>query len=313
MARMPTKEKDKVMLKRISFLFCLIGLVILPNVANAKVNIFACEPEWGALAGEIGGDLVNITVATTARQDVHHIRAKPSLLADMRKADLVFCSGASLESGWLPILLKKAGGPDVQQETIGWLMATDYVEKIGVMDHADRSMGHVHPEGNPHVHLDPRNILVIAEMLAERLYLIDRQNLESYENNLERFKLQWASLISSWESQAQELKGGKVVVYHNAWAYLLKWLGMDIVATLEPKPGIPPTASHLEKVLQSLKGQDVLGILVAPYEDEDPAKWLSSKTGIPVLSLPFTVGGSNTANSLSAVFEETIGKLKDRK
>lgn len=286
------------------------ALIALPSPAQATVNIFACEPEWAALAQEIGGDLVDVTAATNARQDVHHIRAKPSLLAAMRKADLVFCTGASLEIGWLPILLKKAGGPDVQLETVGSVMASDYVEKLEVMAHVDRSMGHVHPDGNPHIQLDPRNIAEVADILAERLMLIDEQNTQSYRQNLDAFQERWKALIAGWNAQATDLKGQKVVVYHNAWAYLVKWLGMDVVAALEPKPGVPPTAAHLEKVLNQVQGQKVRAILVSPYENVDAAQWLSDKAGIPVVHLPFTVGGSDKAGTLQGLFDETIRLLK---
>lgn len=297
-------------MKEFILLFVLAFSVCWSSQAIAKVNVFACAPEWGALAEEIGGDNVSITVATAASQDVHFVRAKPSLLAAMRKADLVFCSGASLEQGWLPLLVRKAGDSDVQQESIGWLMASDYVEKLDVMANADRSQGHVHPEGNPHVHLDPRNIDIIAEMLAERLLLIDRENMAVYQSNLARFKEKWASLLQKWVGDASSLKGKQVVVYHNAWSYLLNWLGMDVIATLEPKPGVPPTAAHLEAVLARVDNASVQAILVAPYEDGDAAQWLSEKTGIPVVQLPFTVGGDAKATDLEMLFEQTITKLK---
>ena len=297
-------------MKEFILLFVLAFSVCWSSQAFAKVNVFACAPEWGALAEEIGGDNVSITVATAASQDVHFVRAKPSLLAAMRKADLVFCSGASLEQGWLPLLVRKAGDSDVQQESIGWLMASDYVEKLDVMANVDRSQGHVHPEGNPHVHLDPRNIDIIAEMLAERLLLIDRENMAVYQSNLTLFKEKWASLLQKWVGDASSLKGKQVVVYHNAWSYLLNWLGMDVIATLEPKPGVPPTAAHLEAVLARVDNASVQAILVAPYEDGDAAQWLSEKTGVPVVQLPFTVGGDAKATDLEMLFEQTITKLK---
>lgn len=296
-------------MKKLSFLIIGLGLLIAAP-AHAKVNIFACVPEWGALADEIGGELVEVYTATTAQQDVHHMRAKPSLLAAMRKADLVFCSGASLEVGWLPILLQKAGGPDVQPNTIGWIMASDYVEKLEVMQQFDRSMGHIHPEGNPHIQLDPHRVLIIAEVLTDRLVQIDRENANAYFANLEAFSTAWTANIKRWEASAQSLKGAKVVTYHNSWAYLLDWLGMEAVASLEPKPGIPPTAAHLEKVLSQVKGQNAKAILVAPFEKTDGAEWLSERTGIPVVKLPFTVGGNPKAQSLTTLFEETIRLLE---
>lgn len=295
-------------------LFIMAGMGVLfasPSPAFARLNVFACEPEWAALTEEIGGDLVDVTSATNARQDVHHIRAKPSLLAAVRKADLVFCSGASLEIGWLPILIKKAGGPDVQPETIGWIMASDYVERLGVLQQVDRSMGHIHPEGNPHVHLDPYNISIVASVLEDRLAMIDPDNAAQYNANLDRFLGHWQAMTKKWEADARALKGQNVVVYHNAWAYLLKWLGMDIAASLEPKPGVPPTASHLESVLKSVEGKNVKAILVSPYEDEDAAEWLSSKSGIPVVHMPFTVGGNDNADDLDGLFSETIRLLKE--
>ena len=153
-------------------------------------------------------------------------------------------------------------------------------------------------------------ISVIADVLADRLMLIDRENAKTYQRNLDVFQARWTSLIETWGTKAQSLKGQKVVVYHNAWAYLLEWLGMDVLASLEPKPGIPPTASHLETVLNSVQGQKVAAILVAPYEDEKAAEWLSKKSGIPIAHMPFTVGGNDNANNLAELFEDTLRLLK---
>jgi len=115
--------------------------------------------------------------------------------------------------------------------------------------------------------------------------------------------------ISAWKTKAANLKGRKVVVYHKSWTYLLNWLGIESIASLEPKPGIPPTASHLEKVLQSVKGQNVIGILVSPFESDKAAKWLSDKSQIPVINLPFTVGGNKQAKDLVSLFDDTINRL----
>ena len=299
-------------MKRIKLTTVAVLALLYAGPAHATINVFACEPEWGALAKEIGGDHVKIYTATKAHQDVHYMRAKPSLLAAVRKADLIFCSGASLESGWLPILLKKAGGPDVQPNTKGWLMASDFVRKLGVMTHnVDRSMGHIHPEGNPHVHLNPNNLLEIADMLAERLIILDQRNLSTYDTNLSTFKQKWSVLINEWNASASMLKGKKVIVYHKSWSYLLDWLGVDILTTLEPKPGLPPTSAHLETVLQTVKGQDVLGILVAPFENDKAAIWLSEKSDIPILHLPYTVGGDEQVTDLESLFTQSIKLLKE--
>lgn len=292
----------------------ILGLLCAaPIAAFAKksdtLHIFACEPEWGALAKEIGGAFVNVYTATKAYQDAHHMRAKPSLLAAMRKSDLVFCSGASLESGWLPLLVEKAGGPNVQQHTEGWFMASDFVEKLEVMTQADRSMGHVHPEGNPHIHLNPHNLVEVAHILAERLYLLDKDNSKHYEANLQKFKAYWKTAIANWEKQSHSLKNTNVIVYHKNWAYLTDWLGINIVESLEPKPGLPPTTSHLSNILEKVKTQKIQAILVAPFENDDAAKWLAERSNIPVLYLPYTVGGTDTAGTLENLFEETLSSL----
>ena len=298
-------------MKKLSLIILSLGLLIAaPTSAFAKVNIFTCAPEWGALAQEIGGDKIDVYIASKANQDIHHMRAKPSLLAAMRKADLVICSGASLEVGWLPILLNKAGSSQVQEGSIGSIMASDYVERLDVMQSADRSMGHVHPEGNPHVHLDPNNILIVSKVIAERLSEIDDSNAGLYQANFKSFEGSWKQAMSQWKNQARDLKGKQVVVYHKSWTYLLNWLGMDTVASLEPKPGIPPTASHLKKVLNDIKGKNVTGILVAPFENDKAAKWLSEKSNIPIIHLPFTVGGNAQAKGLDSLFDETIKQLQ---
>jgi len=298
-------------MKKLSSLILGLGLLIAaPAPAFAKTNIFACAPEWGALAEQIGGNNVDVYTASNANQDIHHMRAKPSLLAAMRRADMVICSGASLEVGWLPILLQKSGDAQVQEGAIGSIMASDYVTMLEAMENVDRSMGHVHPEGNPHVHLDPNNLVIIAKVIAERLSSIDSTNTQTYSANLQSFETQWASLISSWKNQAATLSGDKVVVYHKSWTYLLNWLGIKSIASLEPKPGIPPNAAHLESVLKDIKGQNVIGILVAPFESSKAAKWLSEKANIPVIALPFTVGGNNQSKDLQSMFDDTIRRLK---
>lgn len=298
-------------MKKLSLLILGLGLLVAaPTSAFAKTNIFACAPEWGALAEEIGGNKVDVYTASNANQDIHHMRAKPSLLAAMRKADLVICSGASLEVGWLPILLNKAGSNQVQEGSIGSIMASDYVPLLDVMQNVDRSMGHVHPEGNPHIHLDPNNILLVSKVIAERLAEIDAPNSNYYQKNQTVFESGWKQAISQWSNEGRRLKGQEVVVYHKSWTYLLNWLGMKAVASLEPKPGIPPNASHLEKVLKDIQGKNIKGILIAPFENEKGAKWLSEKAGIPIIKLPFTVGGNDQAKDLKSLFDDTIKHLK---
>lgn len=280
-----------------------------PLTAWAEVNIFACEPEWAALAEEIGGDKVKTFAATHAKQDPHHIRARPSLIAKARHADLIICSGAGLEAGWLPLLLRKASA-DVQPGTIGYLIAAQHVPILEKPAVVDRSMGDVHPEGNPHVHLNPHNVLLVAKELTKRLTTIDTAHVGFYRNQLQKFEIRWKKAISGWEKEALSMKGKAVVVHHKAFSYLLDWLSIKQVASLEPKPGIPPTTSHLEGLIRQLKLQPAKLIIRTPYEPEDGSEWLSEKTGIPATVLPYTVGGDEQSNSLFALFERSLYLLK---
>ena len=288
----------------------LVGLLCAaPPAVQAEVNIFACEPEWAALAEEIGGDKVKTFAATHARQDPHHIRARPSLIAKARRADLILCSGAGLEQGWLPILLQKAGAA-VQPGTKGFLEAAEIVPILEKPKVLDRSLGDIHPEGNPHVHLNPQNVLLVARELAKRLESIDAANAAFYRDRLKGFTSRWEQEMAKWKTKASSLEGKTVVVHHRAFSYLLDWLDMKAVASLEPKPGIPPTTSHLEGLLQQLKASYADLIIRTPYEPDKASEWLSEKTAIPALVLPYTIDGVAESGSLFSLFDRSISLLK---
>ncbi len=272
--------------------------VALPS--QAALNIFACEPEWASLSEEIGGDKVKVYSATTAKQDVHRIQARPSLIAKMRRADLVVCTGAELEAGWLPLLLQRASNRKVQPSQPGYFMAAEQVERLDIPKVLDRSMGDVHAGGNPHIHLDPRRLQKIAQLLAERLVEIDADHSAFYKARLKAFEQRWQAAIKRWQTEATPLKGLAVVTHHKDWRYLLDWLGLEEVATLEPKPGLPPSASHLVTLKTKMDNQKAAMILRAAYQEARPSEWLSNKTGIPAVQLPYTVGGSKTAKDLDA-------------
>ena len=299
-------------MKRILIFLSLLlsGLFVLaPASSFAKVNVFACEPEWAALAEEIGGDKVEAFSATSAVQDPHYIRARPSLISKARKADLLLCSGASLEIGWLPILLQKVSS-DLQPGSIGYLMAAEVVPVLGIPVKVDRSMGDVHPEGNPHVHLNPHNIMLVGKSLADRLAVIDAENASFYHDSYRDFSSRLRRAIPRWESEAAMLKGKPVVVHHKSFTYLLDWLGMKQVGTLEAKPGIPPTTSHLKNLLRQLKSSPADVIIRAPSDPDDGSEWLSEKTGTKAIVLPYTVGGDEQSSDLFALFDRTIALLK---
>lgn len=285
---------------------------------QAKVIILACEPEWAALAEEIGGNLVSVTSATHAKQDPHHIEARPSLIAAARKADLVIGTGAELEDGWLPMVLQKANQAKIFKGQLGYLMFADFVslKKHHEYDlsatRIDRSMGDIHASGNPHIQLDARVYLTASKVLAKRLEQIDPDKAEFYQKNYHAFTQKWEAKIAHWEKIAEPLKGKKIIVYHDNWVYLNDWLGLVQITTLEPKPGIPPSAAYLKSVLSKTQQVEVKGILRTPYEPQDAAKWLNQKTGIPIIELPFTVGGNSQAKDLAGLFDDTIQQLLSR-
>lgn len=297
----------------ITAFFAVLSFSYIPAFAASdqeKVKVFACEPEWAALAQEVGGDRVETFSATSAMQNPHYIRARPSLISKVRKADLLICSGASLEIGWLPILLKKASS-DLQPGSTGHILAAQLVPMLEVPVVIDRSMGDIHPEGNPHVHLNPYNLITVGKSLAGRLSEIDSENASFYKNNYRDFLSRFSAAISRWESEAAALKGKPVVVHHQTFVYLIDWLGMKRVGTLEPKPGIPPTTSHLKNLLQKLRSNPADVIIRTPYDPDGASEWLSEKTGTKAVVLPYTIGGDEQSGDLFALFDRTIALLKE--
>ena len=289
----------------LTFILLLGGLA----QAHATLNVFACEPEWAALTKELAQDKVNIYTATSAMQDPHQIQARPSLIAKMRKADLLICSGAELEIGWLPLLLRKSSNNKVQPDQPGYFEAAMQVPRLEVPTQVDRSMGDVHAKGNPHVQLDPNRISTIAQKLSDRLVSLDSHNTAFYQQQYKAFNQRWQQAITRWEKKAAPLKGIPVAVYHKGYVYLLDWLGIKEIVTLEPKPGLPPSAGYLAEVKDIITQQPVKMVLYSAYQSDQAATWLGNEAKIPVVKLPFTVGGSEQAKDLFGLIDDTIDRL----
>jgi zinc/manganese transport system substrate-binding protein len=287
--------------------FALLAACALP--AHAAVKVLACEPEWGALAHEIGGDLVDVGIATTAMQDPHQVQAKPSLIARARNADMVVCTGAQLEIGWLPVLLQQSGNPKLQPGQPGNFAAADFVRKLDVPRQVDRSQGDVHPDGNPHIQTDPRNIALVAAALGARLAQVDPAHAAQYQQRTAAFAATWQADLQRWAVQARPLKGVAIAAHHKAYAYMEDWLGLVEVAVLEPKPGVEPSASHLEEVLSTLKTRPAKMVIYSAYQDPKPDEWLSEHAHIPAVKLAFTVGGTDGAKDLAGLFDDTVTRL----
>lgn len=296
-------------MKTILRLVAALSLVLTTAPALGALNIFACEPEWSSLAQELGGDKVSVYAATTALQDAHRVEARPSLIARIRSADLLVCSGSELEIGWLPLLLTQSGNGRIQLGSPGYFEASQYVVKLEIPKVIDRALGDIHPGGNPHVHTDPRNITRVAQALEERMTQLDPANAQTYHSRGESFRERWRAAIARWERQAAPLKGMPLVVYHKDFSYFIHWTGMREVGSLEPKPGIPPTPSHLAELLDQMKRAPAKVIVYSPYNSPQAAEFLSSRAGIPAVMMPFTVGGTDRAKDLFGLFDDTIARL----
>jgi zinc/manganese transport system substrate-binding protein len=297
----------QTMIKNLAFV--LLAMAVVP--AQAALNVFACEPEWGALTQELGGDKVSVYNATQALQDVHHVQAKPSLIAKARSANLAVCTGLELEIGWLPMVLRQSGNSEIQPGKSGYFEAGNYVRRLEIPSRLDRADGDVHAQGNPHIQTDARNIAKVADALAQRLAEVDPANAAFYKQRHQDFSQRWQDAIKRWEAQAAPLKGTAIVVQHKGFPYLEDWLGLKEVAALEPKPGVEPTSSHLAEVLDQLKRQPAKMVIRAAYNDDRASQWLAERAKIPAVALPFSVGGDDKAKDLFSLFDDTIQRLLD--
>lgn len=289
--------------------FCLFFALLLPVSAYAALNVFACEPEWAALTRELAGERADIYVATGPLQDPHHVEARPSLIAKARRADLVVCTGAELEVAWLPVVLHESGNERVRPGGDGYLEAAQSVTMLEVPLRLDRSEGDVHARGNPHIQTDPRNFLPIAEALSKRLIRLDPAHATEYQQRLADFIRQWRNAITKWEQQAVALNGMAVVVQHKGFPYLSHWLGLREVATLEPRPGMEPSAAYLSQILLGLQKQPAKMVLRAAYQSGRPSEWIAERGHIAAVELPYTVGGSERAKDLYSLFDDTLARL----
>jgi zinc/manganese transport system substrate-binding protein len=296
-------------MQSVRILILAAALLGLAEPAAAAIRVFACEPEWASLARELGGDDVDVTSATSAQQDVHYIQARPSLIARVRRADLVVCTGADLEVGWLPVLLRQGGNRNVQVGARGYFEAASAVELLEVPTSFDRAQGDIHPYGNPHIQLDPHNIALVAAALATRLAEVDPANAAAYASRARDFDQRWQAALQRWDGQAKSLAGLAFVSHHRSYVYLTHWLGLVEVASLEPKPGIEPSTGHLAELLESIERRDVKVILRSVYQSDRASQWLSSRTGIPAIVLPHTVGAVPGTDDLVGLFDVILARL----
>ena len=288
----------------------LVSLLLLAHPPSALAHrVLACEPEWAALVEELGGTMVTVQSATTGLQDPHRIEARPSLIARTRNADLLICTGMGVEIGWLPILLRDSGNAKVQPGQPGYIEAGDYVEKLEIPKRLDRADGDVHAAGNHHIHGDPRNILLVADVLAKRLAQMDTAHAAYFQARHRDFAERWRQALGRWEQHAAPLKGVAIVEHHKSWPYLSRWLGLREVAVMEPTLGLEPTISHLASLVTFLQREPARMIVRASYNNSRASEWLAERTKLPMVVLPSTVGSNDNAKDLFRFYDDIVNRL----
>ncbi|MBI1909860.1 MAG: zinc ABC transporter substrate-binding protein [Deltaproteobacteria bacterium] len=291
-------------------LLILFLVTISPLSAIAKLNIVTTTPDLAALAKEVGGDRVAVISLARGDQDPHYLEPKPSYAVKLNRADLLIAVGLDLEIGWLPVLLTQSRNPKIQPGSPGYLEPTSGV-RILEIPHGpiDRSQGDVHPLGNPHYWLDPRNGLVIASQIASRLKEIDPEG--DYAARFFDFEKRLKARIAVWEKETAPLRGKRIVTHHKSFSYFVDWVGLQVAGLVEPKPGIPPPPSHLLKLINQVRQENISLLVTENYYDPKPSREIGQKTGAKVLILPTSVGGEAGVGTYEALFDRLIRKLKE--
>jgi zinc/manganese transport system substrate-binding protein len=276
-----------------------IGLVLLtalaalaPRAAQAQLKVVTSTTDLYDIAREVGGDKITATHIGEGYQDPHFIEAKPSFVLQLRNADVWAFVGLDLEIGWMPLLLDGARNPKIRQGGSGYLDASTAIHILDTpQGNVDRSMGDVHPLGNPHYWLDPENGRRIARLFQAKFTQLDPGNAATYASNERAFETRLNAAERQWQGDLQAIKGKPVVAWHTSWRYFAEYNGMNIVAFMEPKPGVPPSPSHLYTVIQAVKATGAKAIVMEPFYDRKVADLVAKQTGIKVLILPPSVGG----------------------
>ncbi|WP_434380771.1 metal ABC transporter substrate-binding protein [Melittangium boletus] len=265
--------------------------VLLSLPARADLRVVATLPDLAALAKAVGGDHVQVTALALSTQDPHFVDAKPNLALELNRADMLLAIGLELEVGWLPTLQNGARNPRILINGAGYLDVSQFVQKLEVPAvPMDRSNGDVHPGGNPHFLYDPRAGLAVAKGIAERMITLDAKNADAYRANLARFTDEMQKAMGGWQKRLEGLKGQPVIAYHRTTAYLSNWLGFEVFAYLEPKPGIPPTPAHVVEVLAQGRQRKARLLLQEEYYPSTTSKLVSQKIPTPLVLMP---GGTN--------------------
>jgi len=280
------------MFRRISLLLVAAMLALAPHLAQAQLKVVTSTTDLYDIAKSVGGDKINATHIGEGYQDPHFIEAKPSFVLQLRNADVWAFVGLDLEIGWMPLLLDGARNPKIRLGGSGYVDASKAIRVLDTpQGNVDRSMGDVHPLGNPHYWLDPENGRRIARLFKAKFTELDAKNAAVYDANERAFEAKLNAAEKAWAGDLATIRGKPVVAWHTSWRYFAEYTGMNIVAFMEPKPGVPPSPSHLYTVIQAVKRTGAKAIIMEPFYDRKVADLVAKQTGIKVLLLPPSVGG----------------------
>ncbi len=294
-------------MKKIVLLFVLLNLLVLPGWG--KINVVATLPYIGNLVHQVGLDGVKVVVLARGSRDPHFVTPRPSFIAKLRKADLLIMNGGQLEIGWLPPVIRQANNRKLGSGNDGLLKLIDFVEPMDIPVNVSRADGDVHPEGNPHFQLDPGNIPLLAKAIKERLCKLDPNDCEAYNKNLDTFLAMWEEKRREWAKGMSVLKGEPVIQYHTSFNYLLRRYGIEGSGSLEPLPGIPPTTRHIAQTIETIKKENVKLILQDVYHNPKTAKFVSSRSGVPMVVVPHDVDSVKGVNDIFELFDEIVRRL----
>jgi|ERR1017187_13588 zinc/manganese transport system substrate-binding protein len=277
--------------------------------SQAKLNVVATLPDFGSLAREIGGDKVEVMVLAKPTEDPHFVDARPSFVVQLRTADVLIEGGAELEIGWLPPLLQNARNPKIEAGKPGRVIAAEGLRLMNVPANATRAAGDVHALGNPHFMTDPIIAKAVAQHIAQAFSAIDPANAAVYEANNKKFEATINAKLQEWGAAMLPFKGQNVVAYHDSWVYFAHRFGLNIDVFLEPKPGIPPSPSHLVEVIAQVKARKIKAIIIEPFHDRKIAEKVASATGAKVVDFAQFPGGMAGTDSYVKLMDTLVSRL----
>jgi len=285
-------------------------LAPIPGTAQERLRVVTTTSDLASLARTIGGSRVDVVSMALGTQDPHYVEPKPSLILNLRRADLYVQVGLELEVGWAPLLLDQSRNPSLQPGGVGHLDLSAHVEVLDVpVARVTRAEGDIHPFGNPHYWLHPENGLRMAAAIADRLAFLDPDGAEAYEAALSVFRDQLTSALARWRAAAEPVRGARIVAYHSSWKYFADFLGVEILDYVEPKPGIPPSARHLTELVGRMNRQGAKVVLMDPFYDLRVPRSVAERTGARLLVLPSSVGGNDQAHDYIALLDHNVGAL----